>query len=70
MFSSQQDDLGKEAMEKDEPPEGDFLALLPPNIHVFDLEDKTWSKDHALPCDRNLSDEPSQNLLGLTASQM
>ncbi len=44
IFLSQQDDLGAAAMDAHEPPEGDFLALLPPYIHGFNLHTKSWSK--------------------------
>ncbi|KAE8442756.1 hypothetical protein EG329_002896 [Mollisiaceae sp. DMI_Dod_QoI] len=42
IFLSQQDDLGAAAMDAHEPPEGDFLALLPPYIHGFNLHTKSW----------------------------
>ncbi|KAK4040164.1 hypothetical protein C8A01DRAFT_35852 [Parachaetomium inaequale] len=41
-FSSQVDDLGTEAMNKKEPPDDHFLALLPPQIHAFDFSTKSW----------------------------
>lgn len=44
MFVVVRDDLGEEAMNKHEPPEGDFLALLPPYIHGFSLQTKSWRK--------------------------
>jgi hypothetical protein len=44
IFSTEADDLGSEAMNKKEPPDDDFLALLPPDIHAFDFSAKTWSK--------------------------
>ena len=27
----------------DDPPEGDFLLLLPPNIYGFNMQEKKWS---------------------------
>lgn len=44
LFSTETDDLGSEAMAKNEPPDDQFLALLPPEMHAFDLGAKTWSK--------------------------
>jgi hypothetical protein len=32
-------------MNKKEPPDDDFLALLPPEIHAFAFSTKTWSKE-------------------------
>lgn len=43
-FSTETDDLGSEAMSKNEPPDDQFLALLPPEMHAFDLAAKTWGK--------------------------
>lgn len=44
IFSNATDDLGEEAMNKIEPPDDDFLAMLPPHIYGFDIDSKTWSK--------------------------
>lgn len=44
IFENSTDDLGEEAMNKTEPPDDDFLAMLPPHIFGFDIESKTWSK--------------------------
>jgi hypothetical protein len=44
IFDDQTDDLGAEAMAKNEPPDDDFLAMMPPRIHAFDLANKAWSK--------------------------
>jgi hypothetical protein len=38
------DELGTEVMERDEPPEGNFVLLLPPTIYGFNMQEKTWSK--------------------------
>lgn len=43
MFDNQTDDLGAEPMAKMEPPDDDFLAMMPPRIHAFDLANKAWS---------------------------
>lgn len=45
MFANRADDLGSEAMNRNEPPSDEFLALLPPEIHAFDFSAKAWSKD-------------------------
>jgi hypothetical protein len=50
VFSSQVDDLGSEAMERKEPPDDHFLALLPPQIHAFDFSTKSWSKNDRMFC--------------------
>lgn len=44
IFKEATDELGKEAMNKSEPPDDDFLAMLPPYIYGFDIDSKTWSK--------------------------
>lgn len=44
IFDDNTDDLGEEAMNKTEPPDDDFLAMLPPYIYGFDIDSKTWSK--------------------------
>lgn len=44
IFDYNTDDLGEEAMNKTEPPDDDFLAMLPPHIYAFDIDSKTWSK--------------------------
>lgn len=44
IFKTTTDDLGEEAMNKTEPPDDDFLAMLPPYIYGFDIDSKTWSK--------------------------
>lgn len=44
IFDDNTDDLGEQAMNKTEPPDDDFLALLPPYILGFDIDSKTWSK--------------------------
>ena len=44
MFRTQADDLGSEAMNKKEPPDSHFLALLSPELVAFNLSTKTWSK--------------------------
>ena len=38
------DDLGQDAMTKEQPPDEDFLFLMPPTITGFGLHDKVWSK--------------------------
>jgi len=40
--SLQQDELGSDAMERDNPPDETFLLLLPPRIHGYGLDDKKW----------------------------
>lgn len=44
IFQNTADDLGKAAMDKDEPPDEDFLTMMPPKIHAFDFTTKSWSK--------------------------
>lgn len=44
IFDGRIDELGGEAMQKSEPPDDDFLAMLPPRIYAFDIESKAWSK--------------------------
>lgn len=44
IFDNSTDDLGEETMNKTEPPDDDFLAMLPPYIFGFDIDSKTWSK--------------------------
>ncbi|KAI9874942.1 MAG: hypothetical protein M1830_009098 [Pleopsidium flavum] len=36
------DDLGPKVLERDEPPDGDFFMLLPPNIFGFNMQEKKW----------------------------
>ncbi|KAI9876054.1 MAG: hypothetical protein M1830_007447 [Pleopsidium flavum] len=36
------DDLGPKVLEQDEPPDGDFVMLLPPNIFGFNMQEKKW----------------------------
>lgn len=36
------DDLGPHVMSKEEPPEGDFVLLLPAVIYGFHMQDKKW----------------------------
>jgi hypothetical protein len=43
IFSDRTDDLGTEAMNKTEPPDDDFLAMMPPEIHAYDFSTKAWS---------------------------
>jgi hypothetical protein len=38
------DDLGQEAMDQDEPPDGPFTLLLPANIWGFGFHNKKWSR--------------------------
>ncbi|KAM7213550.1 P-loop containing nucleoside triphosphate hydrolase protein [Rhypophila decipiens] len=42
IFQNTADDIGKAAMDKDEPPDDDFLAMMPPKIHAFDFTKKSW----------------------------
>ncbi|KAK4208741.1 hypothetical protein QBC37DRAFT_66072 [Rhypophila decipiens] len=42
IFQNTADDIGKAAMDKDEPPDDDFLAMMPPKIHAFDFTTKSW----------------------------
>lgn len=44
IFDGNTDDLGEEAMNKTEPPDDDFLVMLPSHIFGFDIESKAWSK--------------------------
>jgi hypothetical protein len=37
------DELGKDAMERDRPPD-EFLLLLSPTIYGFNIQEKKWSK--------------------------
>ncbi len=37
-----EDQLG-DAMNEEEPPEGNLLLLLPPNIYGFNMQEKKWS---------------------------
>ncbi len=37
------DELGEEAMKKEEPPGEEFLLLLPPNVYGFNMQEKKWS---------------------------
>lgn len=41
---AQQDDLGSDAMEREEPPVDPFLLLLPAEIPGFSFDDKKWSE--------------------------
>jgi hypothetical protein len=45
MFYNVVDDLGVAAFNSSDPPDDDFLAMLPPKIHAFDVNVKAWSKD-------------------------
>jgi hypothetical protein len=38
------DQLGPEVMANDNPPEGDFIMLLPSAIPGYHMKDKKWSK--------------------------
>ena len=38
------DELGPEIMASEEPPDGDFVLLLPTNLRGFDLAEKTWKE--------------------------
>ncbi|KAK4185152.1 P-loop containing nucleoside triphosphate hydrolase protein [Podospora australis] len=42
IFEEQADDLGSEAMNKTEPPSDDFLTIMPPEVHAYDLSAKIW----------------------------
>ncbi|KAM7189870.1 P-loop containing nucleoside triphosphate hydrolase [Rhypophila sp. PSN 637] len=42
IFRNKADDIGKTAMDKDEPPDDDFLAIMPPKIHAFNFTMKSW----------------------------
>ncbi|CAM1504720.1 Fc.00g023110.m01.CDS01 [Cosmosporella sp. VM-42] len=42
IFRTEADDLGTDAVDKTEPPDGEFLAMMPPEIHAFDFATKTW----------------------------
>lgn len=37
------DNLGKKAMARNNPPGGDFVLLLPPTLHGFDVQAQKWS---------------------------
>ena len=41
--------LSEEAMDQPEPPEGDFVLLLPAQVHAFDFATKKWSKSSPSP---------------------
>lgn len=45
---SRRDDLGVEAMRKDDPPAGPFILMLPPTIPAFRFHDKKWRKFPAM----------------------
>ncbi|KAB2573671.1 hypothetical protein DBV05_g7671 [Lasiodiplodia theobromae] len=49
IFQYKGDDLGEEAMNAKNPPDDDFLALLPSHIHAFSLQRKHWLR---LPVER------------------
>jgi len=38
--------LSAKAMESDDPPEGEFIYLLPPSIYGFNMVEKKWRKRH------------------------
>jgi hypothetical protein len=40
--SSLEDHIGSEKMARDDPPDGDFLLLLPPKIKGYNLRRKKW----------------------------
>jgi len=40
--------LSEEAMDQPEPPEGDFVILLPAQVHAFDFATKEWSESSYL----------------------
>ncbi|KAL2288349.1 hypothetical protein FJTKL_04389 [Diaporthe vaccinii] len=42
IFKNTIDDLGEEALNKTEPPDDDFLVMLPPYIYGFDIDSKAW----------------------------
>jgi hypothetical protein len=44
IFRDTADSLGKEAMNNEEAPGEDFLAMMPAKIHAFDFTTKAWSK--------------------------
>jgi hypothetical protein len=44
IFADMTDGLEEGVFDSSEPPEGDFLALLPASVHAFDLSRKTWRK--------------------------
>ncbi len=44
IFQDRRDDLGNKAMNEEEPPSDEFLAVLPPQIHAFDFARKSWRK--------------------------
>jgi hypothetical protein len=41
--SADEDDLGQEVMDSNNPPEDPFLLLLPETIRGFGMHDKKWS---------------------------
>ena len=38
------DELGPDAMDSEEPPDGDFVLLLPTNVRGFNLTEKNWKE--------------------------
>lgn len=44
IFDNKSDDLGEEAMAKSDPPDEEFLMLLPPHVYGFEIEYKVWRK--------------------------
>jgi len=42
------DHLGPDAAPGKEPPNDEFLLLLPPNIYGFNMQSKVWSKSDIL----------------------
>jgi len=44
VFQDLRDDLGTEAMNAEEPPSDEFLAMMPYRIHAFDFGPKSWGK--------------------------
>jgi hypothetical protein len=38
------DDLGQEAMDREDPPDGPFILLLPASTRGYGMHDKKWSK--------------------------
>lgn len=55
IFQYKGDDLGEEAMNAKNPPDDDFLALLPSHIHAFSLQRKHWCKSSAFLFDPSIS---------------